>query len=72
MSTSELATLAERPGATLFKWLPVGTRFVFNRDDAERPHAVLIRTARGYRHEVGGREWRTGACAACYRLEARP
>jgi hypothetical protein len=55
-------------GETQFKNLPVGARFVFNKDDADRPFCILVKTARGYRHEVGGRHWKTGARTACFRL----
>ena len=70
MSARDLAALAQSaPGATLFKALPTGARFVFNPDDAGRPQCILIRTARGYRHEIGGRQWLTGTRVACYRLD---
>lgn len=57
-------------GETLFKSLPVGARFVFDREDAQRPHCILVKTASGYRHEVGGRQWKTGARTACCRLDS--
>jgi hypothetical protein len=70
MSEADQAALAQvRAGATLFKSLETGARFVFNPDDADRPHCVMVRTARGYRHEIGGRQWSTGARVACYRLD---
>ena len=53
-------------GETMFKSLPVGARFVFRKEDADRPHCILVKTANGYRHEVGGRQWKTGARTACF------
>jgi hypothetical protein len=55
-------------GETMFKSLPTGARFVFSRDDAGKPYAILVRTANGYRHEIGGRQFKTGARTACFRL----
>lgn len=57
-------------GETIFKNLPIGARFVFQKHEADKPYAILIKTSpRGYRHEVGGRQWDTGARAACFKLE---
>ena len=57
-------------GETIFKLLPIGARFVFQKHEATQPFAILIKTSpRGYRHEVGGRQWDCGARAACFRLE---
>jgi len=53
---------------TMFKHLAEGDRFVFNPDDAQRPYAILIKTKNGYRHEVGGRKWKTGARTAVHPL----
>ena len=59
-------------GNALFKGLAVGDRFVFNRDDVDRPHCVLIKaSARRYRHEVGGRQFETGAHTACWKIAER-
>jgi hypothetical protein len=57
---------------TLFKNVPVGARFTFRPDEAGRPHAILVRTANGYRHEIGGRQWRTGARVPCFLIEGEP
>jgi hypothetical protein len=57
-------------GDTLFKNVPVGARFVFRRDEADKDYCILVRTARGYRHEVGGRQFTTGARVGCFVLEA--
>lgn len=55
-------------GTTIFKYVPEGAHFVFNREDAERPHAILVRTKHGYRHLIGGRQWKTGARTAVHVL----
>jgi hypothetical protein len=55
-------------GETLFKNLPVGARFVFDRDHASRDYQILVKTANGYRHEIGGRQFKTGARTACFSL----
>jgi len=69
MSAIAALAWARHVGAsTTFSLLPVGARFVFNADDVDKPYAVLVRTKGGYRHEIGGRQWRTGARVACYRL----
>ena len=57
-------------GETLFKCLPIGSRFVFSREHARQPYAILIKTKNGYRHEVGGRQFKTGSRTACFRLPA--
>lgn len=57
-----------RLGGTLFKSLPIGARFVFSKDHADKPYAILIKTRRGYRHEIGGRQFTTGARTATFRL----
>lgn len=60
-------------GETMFKNIPVGSRFVmFNRENAEHESCILIRTKSGYRHEVGGRVWKTGARTACFLLQPNP
>ena len=55
-------------GPAMFKSLPVGARFVFSADHADKPYAILVRTAHGYRHEIGGRQFTTGARTACFAL----
>lgn len=55
-------------GETLFKNIPLGARFVFSMDHADKPYAILVRTKGGYRHEVGGRQFTTGARTACFVL----
>lgn len=68
-----MASLAEaaRAGGTTFSLLEVGARFVFNKDDAARPHCLLVKeTPRAYRHLVGGRRWTTGAGSLVYRVTA--
>ena len=55
-------------GRTLFKNIPMGARFVFFAGQIDRPECILIRTASGYRHEIGGRVWKTGARTACVTL----
>lgn len=50
----------------LFKHLKAGDRFVFNKDDKDRPHCILVKTCHGYRHEVDGRQWKTGARTAVH------
>ena len=55
-------------GDSLFKHLPIGARFVFSREDMARPHCILVKHANGYRHEIGGRLWKTGARTACYKV----
>ena len=53
----------------LFGSLPLGARFVFDPADKDRPHCILVKTAkRGYRHEIGGRQWTTSARSACLSL----
>ena len=74
MSDLDLAALNQARafgmGDTIFKFLPVRARFVFQKHEADKPYAILIKTSpRGYRHEVGGRQWDCGARAACFRLE---
>ncbi|MBY0561522.1 hypothetical protein [Hyphomicrobium sp.] len=56
-------------GETLFKSVPLGARFVFDRDHFGKDYAILIKCANGYRHEVGGRIWSTGARTACFVLD---
>lgn len=68
MTERDVAALAAVPGATLFKYLNVGTRFVFDPTHATISACVLVKTERGYRHEVGGKQWKTGARVACYPL----
>lgn len=55
-------------GETLFKNLPIDARFVFSRDHIDKPYAILIKTMYGYRHEIGGGQFTTGARTACFRL----
>lgn len=55
-------------GETMFKSLPIGARFVFRREDIGTAYGVMIRERHGYRHEAGGRLWRTGARTACFML----
>jgi len=76
MSNADLAALSQARafgmGDSIFKLLPIGARFVFQKHEATQPHAILIKTSpRGYRHEVGGRQWDCRARAACFRLEDR-
>ena len=59
-------------GETLFREVAVGQRFVFQKDDCERPHCILLRTKTGYRHEIGGRIFKTGARTACFLLKPKP
>ncbi len=70
MSERDVAALVATPGSTLFKYLTLGTRFVFDPAHASMEACILIKTANGYRHEVGGKQWKTGARTACYRLPA--
>lgn len=53
---------------TIFKALHPGERFVFNHEDKDRAQYVLVKTAHGYRHEIGGRQWKTGARTAVFPL----
>jgi hypothetical protein len=66
----DLAALvaADADGGTLFKYLSVGDRFVFSKDHADKPYAILIKTATGYRHEVGGKLFKTGARTAVFKI----
>lgn len=57
-------------GGWMFKSLQPGDRFVFQKEDADKPHCILVKTTHGYRHEVGGRQWKTGARTACFKLPA--
>ena len=57
-----------RGAGSLFKDIPTGARFVFRADQADSAACILIRTPSGYRHEIGGRVWKTGARTACHLL----
>jgi len=67
--TRDLAALLETKGGTLYKYLEIGDRFVFSMDHADKPYAILVKTARGYRHEVGGNQFTTGARTAVFKLD---
>ena len=59
-------------GPTMFKSIRPGQRFVFSMDHIGRPYAILVKTANGYRHETGGRQFRTGQRTACFVLPFPP
>lgn len=67
---SDIRALAwAKPGYTLFRYLAIGERFVFDHEN-QSPEAILIKTANnGYRHAIGGRQWATLARVLVYPVQ---
>lgn len=55
-------------GNTIYKALRNGDRFVFCVDHADKPYAILVKHKNGYRHEIGGRLFKTGALTAVFKI----
>lgn len=71
----DAAAYSSSKGGTLFKYLRPGERFMFDASNLRdylagygKAECVLVKTKHGYRHEIGGRQFGTGARVTVYRI----